>query len=163
MNRVTNRITAALAGLTFLALPAELSWATQAVQPDATIDYTGGSIAFIVGYNGGHGVLHYKGMDYRFTVNGLSAGDVGASGFSATGKVYHLNKAQDFPGNYVAFAAGATFGAGVSGASMRNQNGVTMEIIAVNAGAQLTLASSGIAVTFDGPPTPTVQTSSAAK
>lgn len=60
---------------------------------------------------------------YPITVDGLSAGSVGATDITASGKVYHLKKLEDFEGNYAAVRTGATVGGGGSVATMRNQNG----------------------------------------
>lgn len=148
-----NRATVSLFAAILLALSTGFSWA-QSEQPDASIDYRGGAAALAVGYDWGHGTLHYKGMDYPFTVNGLSMGDVGGSAVLLSGKAYHLTKIEDFPGNYLAFTAGATIGGGGAVVAMRNQNGVVLNISGTAAGLQFTLAPMGVAVTFDGPPTP---------
>lgn len=156
-----NRVTVSLAAATLLALsaaPAGFSWAAEE-QPDAIIEYTGGSVALAMGYGWGKGVLHYKGMDYRFTVNGLTIGDVGGSAATLNGRVYHMTRIEDFPGNYLAFTAGATIGGGGTGAAMRNQNGVVVHIGGTTAGLQFTLAPTGVAVTLEGPP---IQSSSSA-
>ena len=65
-----------------------------------------------VGYSWGSGTLTYKGVKYPITVDGLSAGSVGATDITASGKVYHLKKLEDFEGNYAAVGAGATVGGG---------------------------------------------------
>lgn len=154
------RMTLGLTAITFLALCAGPSWAQKASeQPDATIEYVGGSIAIGLGYSFGQGVLHFKGTDYRFIVNGLSIGDIGGSSAMASGKVYHLNSVEDFSGSYFAFTAGATVIGGAAGASMRNQNGVIVHLVAATLGLQLTLAPSGVVVTIDGPPATTKKTS----
>jgi hypothetical protein len=147
---------------TLLAVSAECSWA-QSEQPDATIDYTGKAVTVGVGYAWGQGILHYKGMDYRFTVNGLSIGDVGRSSVTASGKVFGLTKVEDFPGAFAAATAGASIRRGEAAVAMRNHNGVIIQVSAPTAGAQLRLAKRGVAVTFDGPPTPTAGPSSASR
>jgi len=152
MNRAIVSLTAASL-LALLAGSAGLSWAAEEEQADATVEYTGGSVALAMGYGFGKGVLHYKGMDYHFIANGLSIGDIGSSAATLNGKVFHLTRIEDFPGNYLAFTAGATFGGGGTGAAMRNQNGVIVHIGGTTAGLQFTLAPMGVAVTLDGPPT----------
>jgi len=126
----------------------------QSDKPDATFDFSGGSIAAGIGYSWGSGVLHFRGMDYPFTVNGLSIVNVGASSVKASGSVYHLTKVEDFPGNYTAVSAGVTVAGGGSVTAMQNQNGVVMHVAATNQGLQFTLAPSGVAVALAGPPTP---------
>jgi hypothetical protein len=122
-------------------------------QPDATVDYSGGSVALGIGYSWGQGVLHYKGQDYPFHINGLSIANVGASSVQASGSVYHLYRVSDFPGNYTAGSAGVTIAGGVAGTAMSNQNGVVIQMGATTQGLQFTLAPSGIAVAFAGEPT----------
>lgn len=124
----------------------------QSEKPDATIDFSGGSVALGVGYSWGHGVLHFQGKDYPFTANGFSVVNVGASSVEASGNVYHLTKVEDFPGNYTAIAAGATIAGGGTGAAMENQHGVVIQATSRNQGLQLTLAPSGIAIALEGPP-----------
>lgn len=147
-----NRMVVSLSAAVLLAASPGVTLA-QSDQPDATIDYTGGSVALGIGYSWGKGVLHFKGMDYPFTANGLSVANVGASSVTASGNVYHLYNVQDFPGNYTAAGAGVTIAAGVSGAAMQNQNGVVIQIGATNQGLQFTFAPSGIAVALAGEPT----------
>jgi outer membrane immunogenic protein len=68
-------------------------------------------------------VLTYQGKEYPFSVQGLSAGDIGASSAEAAGDVYGLKKLEDFNG-YTSTSAGAAVGGGGGAATMRNQNGV---------------------------------------
>ena len=112
--------------------------------PDATLKLSGGSIAAGIGLSWGGGTLTYKGKDYPIDVKGLSIGDVGITKIEAAGKVYNLKKLDDFNGNYTALAAGLTVagGAGVSG--MKNQNGVTVELVATTQGVKFTLGGGGV-------------------
>jgi hypothetical protein len=144
-----NRTITSLAAVALLALSPGASLA-QSDKPDATIDYSGGSVAVGIGYSWGQGVLHFKGKDYPFTVNGLDVVNVGASSIKATGQVYHLTKVSDFPGNYTAATAGATVAGGAAATAMKNQNGVVMELTATTQGLQFTLAPAGIAVALEG-------------
>lgn len=147
-----NRVIASLATVALLALSPEASLA-QSDQPAATFDFSGGSVAAGIGYTWGNGILHFQGKDYPFTANGLSIVTVGASSIKASGTVYHLTKVEDFPGNYTAITAGATVGIGGSGTAMQNQNGVVLHVAATSEGLQFTLAPSGVAMAFAGPPT----------
>ncbi len=142
---------ASLAAVALLALSPGASLA-QSDQPDATVDFSGGSVAAGIGFSWGSGTLHFKGMDYPFSVKGLSVADVGASSVQTSGNVYHLTKVEDFPGNYTAITAGVTIAGGGSGTAMRNQNGVVMQVSSTNKGLQFTLAPSGISVAFAGSP-----------
>lgn len=148
-----NRMIASLSAIALLVLIPGASVA-QSDKPDATFDFSGGSIAAGIGYSWGSGVLHFHGMDYPFTVNGLSIVNVGASSVKASGNVYHLTKVEEFPGNYTAASAGVTVAGGGSVTAMQNQNGVVMHVAATTQGLQFTLAPSGVAVALAGPPTP---------
>ena len=145
------RMIATLAAVAVLALSPEASLA-QSDQPDATFNFSGGSVAAGIGYSWGHGTLHYKGKDYPFSANGLSIVNVGAGSIEASGPVYHLTKVEDFSGNYTAMTAGATIAAGGSVTAMQNQNGVVLHVASTSYGLQFKLAPSGVAVAFEGPP-----------
>jgi len=46
----------------------------QGKEPDATVEFSGGSIAAGIGFSWGSGTLTYKGTKYPITVSGLSVG-----------------------------------------------------------------------------------------
>jgi hypothetical protein len=117
--------------------------------PDATVSLSGKSVAAGVGYSWGKGTLRYKGKNYAFAVDGLSVGDVGVSSVTATGSVYHLSKVDDFSGQYTAVSAGATVGGGGGVATMKNANGVVMNLKSTTRGVKLTAAVDGIKVTLE--------------
>ena len=51
---------------------------------------------FIVGVGGGHGVLHFRGHNYRFTVSGMSLGfTIGASTTNFAGQALNLQSPSD--------------------------------------------------------------------
>lgn len=114
--------------------------------PDATVSFSGGSVAAGIGYSWGSGTLHYKGKSYALKVDGLSVGDVGAAKVSASGSVYHLHKLEDFPGTFTAAAAGATVGGGGGVAAMQNQNGVVIKAKATTQGLSLKLGANGVKI-----------------
>ena len=105
-----------------------------AAEPDATVKITGKSIAAGVGYSWGSGVLTYKGKEYPFTVTGISAGDIGVTSVELSGNVSNLESLDDFNGNYTSFNAGVTLAGGAGGATMRNQNGIVMNLLAMTRG-----------------------------
>ena len=121
----------------------------KSTKADATVSLSGKSVAVGVGFSWGKGTLHYKGKSYPFSVDGLSVGDVGASSVTATGNVYHLKSVDDFTGQYTAVAAGAAAGGGGGVASMRNANGVVMDLKATSRGVKLTAGVEGIKVTLE--------------
>jgi hypothetical protein len=115
-------------------------------KPDATLELKGGSVAAGIGFSWASGTLTYQGKKHEVTVDGLSVGDVGVSKVSASGKVYGLKKLSDFDGNYSAVAAGATVGGGGSASTMRNQNGVTIDLLSTSQGLKFTFAASGVSM-----------------
>ena len=114
--------------------------------PSGTVSITSKSIAIGIGVSWGHGILKYKGKEYKFSLEGLSVVDVGISTLSAAGEVYHLNNISDFAGQFTAFEAAATLAGGGAYTTMKNQNGVVMKIKASTKGLSLTLAPKGVKV-----------------
>jgi hypothetical protein len=112
--------------------------------PDGTIKLSAGSVAVGIGVSWGSGTLSYKGKDYPIDVKGLSVGDVGATKIEASGKVYNLKSIDDFNGNYTAVGAGAAVAGGASVAAMKNQNGVTVELVTTTQGLKLALGGAGV-------------------
>ena len=104
------------------------------------------SIAAGIGTSWGSGVLRYQGKEYRFSVSGLSVGDVGFSSISAVGNVYNLYRPRDLAGNYVALAAGLAVAGGVGGVTMKNQHGVQIQLYSVQQGVQLTIGPQGFSI-----------------
>ncbi len=68
---------------------------------------------------------------------------------TATGDVSNLKKLADFSGNYVAGAAGATVGGGAGVTTMKNQNGVVIDLKSTTQGASLKLAAEGLKLTLE--------------
>ena len=117
-----------------------------AAERDGTVRITGKSIAAGVGYSWGTGVLTYKGREYPFTITGLSAGDIGATITEISGEVLNLKNLDDFNGNYASLNAGVTLAGGAGAATMRNQNGVVMNVLATTQGPNLELGVDGIKI-----------------
>jgi hypothetical protein len=135
-----NRLFVSLAALISLCLPLA---AQAAPKPSATLKFTAGSIAAGIGYSWGSGVLTYKGKEYQISVKGFSAGDVGVSNVTASGKVFNLNKLADFDGNYTGVGAGLTVAGGGSAVTMQNQNGVKIDVTSTTRGVKLTIGVGG--------------------
>ena len=115
-------------------------------KPSGTVSIDSKTVALGVGVQWGGGVLKFNGKEYAFKVNGLSVLDIGISGVSATGDVYHLQKVEDFAGTYSAVEASIVVGGGVGAVAMKNQNGVVMKLTSTKQGVQLKLAPEGIKV-----------------
>jgi hypothetical protein len=116
--------------------------------PSGTVQLSSGSFAAGVGFSWGGGTLKYKGKSHRFDITGLSVGDVGIKKATASGKVYHLKKLEDFSGNYTSIGAGATLGGGGGVSRMQNQNGVVIDLTSTTKGVSLSIAAAGISVTL---------------
>jgi len=128
------------------ALGMVLSAAQAADTPDAKIKLSGGSVAAGVGVSWASGTLTYKGKDYPISVSGLSVGDVGVTKLEASGDVFNLKTLGDFDGNYTAVAAGATVAGGGGAAAMKNQNGVTVNLVATTQGVKFVLGAGGVSM-----------------
>ena len=125
--------------------------ATSGLNPtEGTVTFSGGAFALGIGFQWGNGTLTFQGRQYPFRVSGLSVLDVGASGITGSGTVRNLRNVADFSGNYVSVAAGVTVAGGGSVATLRNQNGVVIDLTTTAQGARLTLAPGGVNITLSG-------------
>lgn len=138
MRRILGMVAVVALGLTLGVAQAEEK------TPDATLKLEGGSIAAGIGLSWGKGTLSYEGKEYPVDVKGLSVGDVGVTSIEAAGKVYNLKSIGDFNGNYTAVAAGATVAGGGAVSVMRNQAGVTVELVSTTQGIKLALGGAGV-------------------
>jgi len=134
----------ALVAVAVLSLALGAAMAKEDEKPDATLKLSAGSVAAGVGINWGSGTLMYQGKDHPIDVKGLSVGDVGITKIEATGKVYGLKKLEDFDGNYTAVGAGATVAGGGAVVKMKNQNGVTVDLVATTQGIKFALGGGGV-------------------
>ena len=132
-------------GLLCLALMILPAMASNDV-PDATVEFSGGSVAAGIGYTWGTGMLIYQGRLFRLQVRGLSIADVGITSYIASGDVYNLKKPSDILGTYGAVTAGATLGSGLSGTSMQNEHGVMIRMTSTRAGLSLSMAPGGMTI-----------------
>ncbi len=101
-----------------------LARAAEEKTPDATLRLSGGSVAAGVGVSW--------------------AGDVGVTKIEASGSVYNLAKLDDFDGNYTAVGAGLTAAGGASGVAMKNQNGVTVNLVSTTQGVKVAVGAGGV-------------------
>jgi hypothetical protein len=131
-----------LVSLVLMTLPAAAAYDV----PDATVEFSGGSVAAGIGYTWGTGMLVYQGRLFRLQVGGLSIGDVGITSYTASGDVFNLKKPSDILGTYGAITAGATVGSGLTGTSMQNEHGVVIRMTAARAGLSLSIAPSGMTI-----------------
>ena len=115
-------------------------------KPDATVKMTGKALSAGVGYSWGSGVLTYQGKEYPFSISGISAGDIGFNVAELSGEVFNLKNLADFNGNYTSAGAGATVAGGGGGMTMKNQNGVTMNVAGTTRGVSFKLGVDGMKV-----------------
>lgn len=120
----------------------------QTPTPSGTLKLSERSVALGVGYSWGSGVLTYKGKEYPFSVEGLSVAEVGVREIEATGTVYQLTKLEDFNGTYAAVGAEAVVGGGAGVTTMRNQNGVVINLTGVGQGVNFKLGPDGVKLTL---------------
>ena len=121
------------------------SWAlTQEKKPSGTLRLSEGSVGVGIGFSWGGGVLTYEGKEYPFSMQGLSVADVGISRAEATGVVSNLTQLADFNGNYTAVTAGAAVGGGAGATTMRNQNGVVIDLMGMTEGVKFNLSVDGV-------------------
>jgi len=121
----------------------------QAEQPDATLTMSQGQFAVGIGWSWGNGVLTYKGQEFPFKIKGLTVVDIGITRATSSGKVYNLKKLEDFNGNYVSGAAEGTLAGGAGALSMKNQNGVVIDLVSTTQGVNLKLAVGGVDITLE--------------
>jgi hypothetical protein len=117
-----------------------------AADTTGTIEFTGGGVAIGVGVGWGHGTLHFRGKDYKLKTSGLSAVDIGASRYSASGTVTGLKQASDIVGVYQAAELGATVAGGGAVISMKNDKGVAIKANSTTRGLRFTAAPKGIKI-----------------
>ena len=141
--RTLGRIVLALAVVVLVA-----GTAIAQEKPDATLVFSGGSVAAGIGYSWGSGTLTYNGKEYPFSVEGLSVGSVGASSVTASGDVYNLKTLEDFNGNYTAATAQATVGGGAGATAMQNQKSVVLKILSTTQGLDFKFAADGVKFTL---------------
>lgn len=138
---------AAVRVLAAAAMAGGLFAATSAMAaPVATINFSGGHVAFIGAVQWGSGSLHFRGKRFPIAVSGVGVGAIGANSFSATGEVYNLRHAGDIAGTYTAVNASATAGAGAGVIDMTNEKGVEIRARSTSAGLSLSLAPTGMGI-----------------
>jgi hypothetical protein len=123
-------------------------FAAEKKKHDATISFETGSVAAGIGFSWGGGTLNFKGKKYPLKVQGMSVGKVGITKASAIGTVYNLNRPEDINGTYAGVGAGATVGGGGGAVTLKNQNGVVLEVAAVNKGLSIAIGAGGVDISI---------------
>ena len=106
--------------------------------------YKGG---WIIGGNGGSGVLDFHGRRYSLSVGGIDYGLVfGGSRAVLRGRVSNIWRPSDIAGAYAAGGAGIVVGGGVRGILLTNARGVTLELAGTQVGLMANADLSGLAI-----------------
>ena len=124
--------------------------AEQTKQPVAKVSIEETQFGLIIGGSVGGGKLTYEGKEYPFQLGGLSLGaNIGVSKMAAVGEVYDMKRVEDFPGTYVKLDGNIALGGGVGGMTLKNENGVIMNLTGTTQGLQFNIGASGVTVYFD--------------
>ena len=141
-----NRMLAAFVVSASLAVLPVTAATAENAKPDATIEFSGSTVAVGVGFTEAKGTLRYEGKSYPVQIRGVSVAQVGVSNITAAGEVYNVKQLQDINGNYTAASAGAALAGGGTETTMRNQNGVGIKMHATTAGVDLRLSVDGVSL-----------------
>ncbi|AWB33820.1 DUF1134 domain-containing protein [Orrella marina] len=124
--------------------------AEQKKQPVAQVSIEETQFGLIIGGSVGGGKLTYEGKEYPFQLGGLSLGaNIGVSKMAAVGEVFDMKRVEDFPGTYVKLDGNIALGGGVGGMTLKNENGVIMNLKGTTQGLQFNIGASGVTVYFD--------------
>jgi hypothetical protein len=132
----------------FVAVFATTAISGEARKPSGRVTMESKSVAAGIGVSWGDGKLTFKGKEYPFSIDGLSVVDWGISRVSATGDVYELTDVSKFAGTYMAAEAGFTLAGGMGGITMRNSEGVIINVRSTSRGASLTLGPAGLRISM---------------
>jgi hypothetical protein len=130
----------------FVAVFATTAISGESRKPSGKVSIESRSIAAGIGVTWGDGKLTFKGKEHLFSIDGLTVVDFGISKASATGDVYNLTDVAKFAGTYAAAEAGFTLAGGAGGITMRNSEGVIMNLRSTSRGASLTLGPAGLTI-----------------
>ena len=134
-------------GAAVLALAAFLSLSTIADADDGFVQLTIYKGGWIIGGNGGGGVLDFHGRRYQLSVGGIDYGLVfGGSRAVLRGRVHNIWRASDIAGAYAAGGAGIVVGGGVRGILLTNARGVVLELSGTQVGLMANADLSGLAI-----------------
>ena len=127
---------------------------TAAQAPDGTMKITSRRVAEGIGLSWGEGILTYKGRDYPFTyqANGLFRDvDNKIAAAELSGQVFNLKNLEDFVGNYQKVEEKNVESGAGSSATMKNEKGVTVNLVSTVAGRKFNLSREGLNVEFKKP------------
>jgi hypothetical protein len=125
-----------------------------AQEPDGTVKITRRSVAEGIGLSWGEGALSFKGNSYVFTFRArapLRELDASVSAAELSGQVFNLKKLDDFNGNYKIVEGSDVASAGGTQATLKNQNGVVVNLVSSVAGRKFTLGRDGMDIELKQP------------
>ena len=117
--------------------------------PDGTVKITTRTVAQAIGLSWGEGVLTYKGRDYPFTfkANGLFRDvDERIAAAELSGQVFNLKNPADFNGSYQKVEGKTSDSGAGSRATMKNQNGVVVNLVSTIEGRKFNLGTEGLSM-----------------
>jgi len=104
---------------------------------------------WIIGGNGGGGVLDFQGRRYRLSAGGIDYGLVfGGSKTVLRGRVHNIYRPSDIAGVYAAGGAGIVVGGGVRAILLTNAKGVVLELAGTQYGLMANADLSGLAISI---------------
>src|ERR1700759_3727467 len=131
----------------FLALFAFIGLASAAGADEGYVQLTIYKGGWIIGGNGGGGVLDFHGRPYLLGIGGIDYGLVfGGSRAVLRGRVRNIWRPSDIAGAYAAGGAGIVVGGGVRGIALTNARGVTLELAGKQFGLMANADLSGLAI-----------------
>ena len=117
--------------------------------PDGTIKITSRMVSPGIGLSFGDGVLTYRGQDYPFTfqAKGLFRDvDAKITAKELSGQVFNLKRAALFNGTYHKVEADSSDAGGGSRATMKNLNGVIVNLVSTIEGRKFILGRDGMKI-----------------
>jgi hypothetical protein len=122
---------------------------SQALAASGSIQFTVLKAGWFIGGSGGSGTLNFGGRSYPISIGGVSAGLVfGASETRFRGTVSNIRSPSDVAGVYGAVGAGGAVGRGAQVIRLRNEKGALLELSGRQAGLQINLDLSGLAISL---------------
>ncbi|MGB7221964.1 MAG: hypothetical protein WBD49_05590 [Bradyrhizobium sp.] len=132
-----------------LALMAFAGLSSAARADDGYVQLTIIKAGWIIGGNGGSGVLDFHGRRYALSIGGIDYGLVfGGSRAVLRGRVHNIWRPSDVAGAYAAGGAGIVVGGGVRGIVLTNARGVVLELSGTQLGLMANADLSGLAISL---------------
>jgi hypothetical protein len=130
------------------ALVAFIGFSASAQADEGYVQLTIIKAGWIIGGNGGSGVLDFRGRRYGLSTGGIDYGLVfGGSRTVLRGRVHNIWRPSDIAGVYAAGGAGIVVGGGVRGIVLTNAKGVVLELAGTQLGLMANADLSGLAIT----------------